>query len=133
MLRAHCNQIRLIDNDCVASLAMLLTSDSCRVSTLSLGGNDLRDEGTLKLAEMVEDNRSLVHLDVASNSLTSRGLCALARAASHHLKLDALNLWGNSFDSAACLTWNNAISSTGKLRLDVEFQLVDGFYHCARA
>ena len=137
VLRANCNQIRLVDDDCVGSLAMLLTSDSCRVSTLMLGGNDLRDEGTLKLAEMVEHNRSLVHLDVGSNSLTSRGLCALARAANHHLKLDELNLWGNSFDSAACLTWfnaqTNANSSTGKLRLDVEFQLVDGSYHCARA
>ena len=131
-LRLRCNRLELVDEDCVTSFAMLLTSDACRISTLTLGGNRLGDEGALKLAEMLSENRSLLELDVSSNSLRSRGLCALARATSKHLILSQLELSDNSFDTAACLAWLPLIESSRKLTLDFAVQKVDGAYHCVR-
>ena len=44
----------------------------------------LRDEGALKLAEVIQASVKLRKLDVTSNSVTSRGLCALATATANH-------------------------------------------------
>jgi len=105
------NQISLVDSECVNALALLLGSQRCRLETLLLGSNALRDEGTLKLADIVSSNASLVELDLTSNSITSRGLCALGRAISPdaqsvaHPKILHVSLWGNRFDSAVRQTF----------------------------
>ena len=139
VLRMRCNKIQLVDADAVDSLSMLLSADTCRLTSLDLGSNELRDEGALKLAEMVVANRSLVHLDVTSNGLMSRGLCALAKSVGKHFALDRVMLWGNGFDSAACYAWKDSLSSNGdRLELDVEIRVSDRTaasiqtYHCAR-
>ena len=96
-------------------------------------------QGALKLAEMVAANQSLVHLDVNSNSLMSRGLCALAKGVGKHFELTTVMLWGNGFDSAACYAWKDTLSSSGdRLGLDIEICVSDRtassiqIYHCAR-
>jgi len=127
VLRVRGNKIQLVQPDCVEALSNWLQSDECRLAELSLGANDLRDEGALKLAEMVGGNRSLRVLDVTSNSLMSRGLCALARAANEQPLLEDVSLMGNSFDSAACLAWEPRL---GALALDFSIQKIDGAYHC---
>jgi Ran GTPase-activating protein (RanGAP) involved in mRNA processing and transport len=129
VLRTCGNKIELVSEECVAALRMLLSSPTCRLSSLHLGFNSLRDEGALKLAEVVQSSATLQHLDVASNAISSRGLCALARAVSQHVALKETQLWGNRFDSAACLAW---ISSLQYLKLDIAVQEVDGTYNCVR-
>ena len=57
------------------------------------------------------------------------GLCALARAVSDHVALEEIELWGNRFDSAACLAW---IPSLNYLKLDIAVQEVDGAYNAVR-
>ena len=44
--------------------------------------------------------------------------------------MDAVQLWGNTFDSAACLAW---IPCLNYLKLDVAVQEIDGTYTCVRA
>ena len=129
ILSSRGNQVSLVDDACVSALSMLLSSPSCRVSELLLGGNNLRDEGAMKLGEILSASRSLVHLDVGSNSITSKGLCALARNVSRHSTLQEMELWGNRFDSAACLAW---IPSLKFLKLDIAVQEVDGAYNSVR-
>ena len=78
---------------------------------------------------MVSSNRSLLQLDVSSNSISSRGLCALGRSVSQHVMLQSMELWGNCFDSAACLAWMPALQM---LKLDISVGEVDGAYSCVR-
>lgn len=80
VLKLRGNKIELVQSATVEALTMLLSSDSARLQSLYLGGNALRDEGALKLAEIVGMSKQLQFLDVQSCSITSRGLCALARA-----------------------------------------------------
>jgi len=129
VLAARANEIALVDERCVGALSLLLSSPECRLSELLIGGNSLRDEGAMKLADIVTSSRSILHLDVSSNSITSKGLCALARAVSQHTTLQEMELWGNRFDSAACLAW---IPSLQFLKLDIAVQEVDGAYNAVR-
>ena len=46
-----------------------------------------------------------------------------------HQSMDAMELWGNKFDSAACLAW---IPALHYLKLDIAVQEVDGAYACVR-
>lgn len=123
------NQIRLSDAESVSALGRLLSSEGCRVNTLLLGSNGLKDEGALKLAEVVETSRNLRKLDVGFNGISSRGLCALARSVSSHPTLEEAMLWGNRFDSAACLAW---IPSLDFLKLDLAVQEVDGAFNAVQ-
>ena len=129
VLAARGNQISLVDEGCVGALSLLLSSAECRLAELLIGGNSLRDEGAMKLADIITNSRSLLHLDVGSNSITSKGLCALARAVGQHNTLQEMELWGNRFDSAACLAW---IPSLQFLKLDIAVQEVDGAYNAVR-
>jgi len=142
VLKLQCNKIGLVQDDCVQALMMLLQSEHCRLQVLMLGHNSLRDEGALKLAEIVSMAKYLQHLDVQSCSITSRGLCALARSVVNraaeaeqednpalHMSVESMELWGNRFDSAACLAW---IPALHYLKLDIAVQEVDGAYNCVR-
>ena len=77
------------------------------------------------LAEMVQDNSSLTGLSLAHNSINSRGLCALAHGVAINRSLQSMTLWGNRFDSAACLAWTPALA---RLELDFRTQEVDGTF-----
>ena len=134
VLKVCGNQIQLVDTACVHALMLLLSSETCRLRELHLGANSLRDDGALKLAEVVQKSTKLQFLDVKANAITSRGLCALARAVSFdsaqfHAELQELQLWGNRFDSAACLAWIPVLQF---LKLDIAVQEVDNAYHCVR-
>jgi Ran GTPase-activating protein (RanGAP) involved in mRNA processing and transport len=130
-LRLRCNKIELTDADCVLALRSLLMYEEgrpCRLELLDLGGNQLRDDGAEKLAEMLNVNASLRSVDVGSNGLMSRGLCAIAHNVMRHPKLVELKLWGNHFDTAAGYKFQSFRGS-----LDFVVQQVDGVYHCVDA
>ena len=74
---------------------------------------------------MVQTNCSLASLALSYNGINSRGLCALAHGVAAHRSLRSLTLWGNRFDSAACLAWTPAMS---RLELDFRLQEVDGTF-----
>ena len=124
-LRLRSNQIRLVDEGAIDVLGLLLSSEECVLQTLDLSANNLRDDGALVLAEMVQANSSLTGLSLAHNSINSRGLCALAHGVAINRSLQSMTLWGNRFDSAACLAWTPAL---GRLELDFRTQEVDGTF-----
>ena len=95
------------------------------LQSLDLSANDLRDDGALVLAEMVQANNSLTSLSLANNSINSRGLCALAHGVAINRSLQSMTLWGNRFDSASCLAWTPALA---RLKLDFRTQEVDGTF-----
>ena len=87
-------------------------------------------EGALVLAEMVQANSSLTGLALAHNSINSRGLCALAHGVAINRSLQSMTLWGNRFDSAACLAWLPALDF---IKLDVGVQEVNGAYNVVQS
>lgn len=125
-LRLRANQLEVSEPGCVHALRALFGSKTCRINTLMLGSNRLKDDGALKLAEILSDNTSLLQLDLTSNGMTSRGLCAIGRAVDGHSTMQQIGLWGNRFDSAACVVWEPLL----KVMLDIDFsvQLVDNTY-----
>ena len=60
-------------------------------------------------------------------------LCAVRFSADGHAvthpKLLNVALWGNQFDSAACVVWRPIMSM---LELDISVQEVDGAFNCVR-
>jgi len=135
VLKLKANQITLVDDSCVIALKLLLTSPSCRLNSLLLGSNPLKDEGALKFADIFKENQSLVDLDLCSCGMTSRGLCAIGHAISpdahrvKHPKVMTVSLWGNKFDSAACVVWQQIISM---IDVDISVQEIDGAFNCVR-
>jgi hypothetical protein len=59
------------------SIAEKLKDPKCIIQTLILDSNQLRDEGTLEIAEALKFNTSLKSLDLRYNHLTRRGLLAI--------------------------------------------------------
>ena len=57
--------------------------------------------------------------------INSRGLCALAHGVALNRSMQSMTLWGNRFDSAACLAWTPALD---RLELDFCTQEVDGTF-----
>lgn len=129
-LRLQSNELELGDEDCVNALGELLASPVCPLVILDLGCNKLRDNGALVLSEMVSSNASLRMLNLSSNGIGSRGLCALGPALAEHSTLKEASVWGNRFDSAACRSWLGALDS---LALDMSVQQVDGTFHAVQA
>lgn len=130
VLRLRANALELADNDVLNALHLFLASPHCRLVELDVGANRLADEGGLKLADLLGSNGSLRIVDGAHNRLGSRGLCALAAATRAHPALRTLRLWGNYFDSAACLSWTEALGTLRALDLDFTPTAVDGVYQC---
>jgi len=128
-LGLRCNQLELSDDSCAQALHNLLGSDVCQLQVLDLGGNRLHDYGAHRLAEMIGDNVSLRSLDVSSNGLMSRGLCAIAHYTGARAPGELeLNLWGNHFDTAAASKFEKHPCA-----FDFKVQLVDGTYHTVQA
>lgn len=59
------------------TIADQLKSHDCKLSTLDLDGNRLRDEGLMEILKGLTENTSLKTLDLRYNNITLKGLLAL--------------------------------------------------------
>jgi hypothetical protein len=65
-------------------LTQVLSENKSALKTLSLGWNDITDEGANYLAEMLKTNRTLIELWLPWNRISDRGVQLLANALIHH-------------------------------------------------
>ena len=128
VLAARGNQISLVDEGCVGALSLLLSSAECRLAELLIGGNSLRDEGAMKLADIITNSRSLLHLDVGSTDHLQGPVRARPRRRSAQYAAGD-GAVGQPLRPAACLAW---IPSLQFLKLDIAVQEVDGAYNAVR-
>jgi Ran GTPase-activating protein (RanGAP) involved in mRNA processing and transport len=120
--------------------------DARALQKLNLEGNNLGDVGAAAIAEALPFARSLRELDVRGNGIGERGLVALAAGFARAVDDEAcavlrvVRLWGNDFGkpgSDACGAWEAAVARANArgfaLDADIEFSVVDGLVHVARA
>lgn len=99
------------------SLASLLNSGECRIRTLSLRWNQVRLSGGIALVDSLKLNASLLHLDLAYNSLGNVAAEILGSALLCNKTITTLNLENNNIQGSGCFTLcigileNNSLTS----------------------
>jgi Ran GTPase-activating protein (RanGAP) involved in mRNA processing and transport len=68
----------------VYSLAQVLSENKSALQTLSIGWNEITDEGANYLAEMLKTNTTLIELWLPWNRISDQGVQLLAKALIHH-------------------------------------------------
>ena len=133
VLNLSCNRI---SRDGMKCLAKYLKGNP-PLQLLNLGYNRAEDDGAIYLSEALESyNISLLTLVLCSNSLSDKGLCALAKSLSTNNTLDQLYIWGNEMDTAASQAFLDL--TTGDFprlkpdNTDVCGYVVDGIPYLAR-
>ena len=80
----------------VWSLAQTLAVENSALTRLSLGSNEITDEGACHLARMLTTNRTLTHLLLSNNEIGGRGCVKLANVLIHqNTSLERLDLDSN--------------------------------------
>lgn len=88
----------------VYSLAQVLSERKLALTTLSLGWNDITDEGAGYLAEMLKTNTTLIELWLPWNRISDQGVQLLANVLIHHnTSLQRLSLDLNKLVSDLCV------------------------------
>jgi len=128
-----------ISRDGILCLARFLKNDP-PLKMLNLGYNRAEDDGAIYLSDaLANGNATLYTLVLCSNSLSDRGLCALAKSLYRNATLKQLYIWGNKFGTAASQDFLDLTSEKddGPSRLhpentDVRGYIVDGVPYLAR-
>lgn len=93
-----CNRI---SRDGIKCIAKYLKGNP-PLQILNLAYNRAEDDGALYLSDaLASGNFSLLTLVLCSNTLTDKGLCALAKSLYSNATLRQLYIWGNSIEAAA--------------------------------
>ncbi|XP_066933574.1 leucine-rich repeat-containing protein 34-like [Clytia hemisphaerica] len=126
-LDVSCNQL---SRDGMESLAKYLKSNP-PLRILNVGYNRAEDDGAIVLSNALSrGNINLETLVIRNNSLTGKGLCALAKSLTLNTTLTQLYVWGNELDTPACQAFRGLL--TGVIpRLapndtDIKSYVVDG-------
>jgi Ran GTPase-activating protein (RanGAP) involved in mRNA processing and transport len=77
---------------------------------------DIGHKGGIKLGRMLEENHSLVHLDLSNNLLVPEAMIAIADALAHNNVLKTLNLSGNVVTSPVVKALSAALARNGALK-----------------
>ena len=106
LTKEHCKLTKLdlsycsLTDQCIPSLCKALQDEVCRLTDLSLRGNDLGDKGACTLFEdaLTKEHCKLTKLNLGRCSLTDRCIPSLLKALQdEHCGLDELRLGGNTF------------------------------------
>lgn len=98
VLDLSCNSI---SRDGMKHISIFLESNP-PLQLLNLGYNRAEDDGAIFLSNaLARDNHSLLTLVLCSNSLTDKGLCALAKCLDTNKTLKQLYIWGNKIETKA--------------------------------
>nr|XP_020649488.1 leucine-rich repeat-containing protein 34 isoform X1 [Pogona vitticeps] len=129
-LDLSCNKIT---RDGVRFLGEMLKQNNT-LEILDLNFNRIEDDGAFYLSEaLTTHNRTLQALAVTNDSITGKGLVALAEAMKTNPVLSYIYIWGNKFDEATCVAFAELLQS-GRLKptcTDVEPYEVDGHTYLA--
>ena len=108
------------------SLAKFLKANGSKsLTTLSLAGNSIGDEGVVALADGMKSNASLRALSVSCCDFSDDGAIALASLLEHGSHLQTLHLQGNEIGEAGWMALANALKHNRNLRY-LDFSLNPG-------
>ena len=83
------------------SLAKVLKSEYCAQESLILNNNRTGYFGALAISDAIENNRTLVHLDMTTNDIDDEGLTQIAKALFKNEILVSVKLYWNHFEKKA--------------------------------
>jgi Ran GTPase-activating protein (RanGAP) involved in mRNA processing and transport len=132
-LDLSCNRI---GRDGAGHVARLLTLDT-HLTHLDLSYNRIEDEGVISISNaLTHYNRNLKMLAICGNTISGRGLCALAKAIQANLALTHVYIWGNEMDEETCKAFSSLVSGIDPRILpantDVQPYVVDGKTYLAK-
>jgi Ran GTPase-activating protein (RanGAP) involved in mRNA processing and transport len=81
------------------SLTKVLKSEYCALESLILNNNRTGYFGALAISDSIENNRTLVHLDMSTNDIDDEGLALIAKALFKNEILVSVKLYWNHFDT----------------------------------
>ena len=121
----HLSECSLTDR-CVPALVKTLQDEHCKLVKLSLGGNEIANEGVRLLVDNVltKEHCQLTDLDLAYCSLTRQCISTLCKALQDkRCELNVLSLGDNDIgDKGACVLFKDALTKKNckltELRLD---------------
>ncbi len=100
---------------CVPALVTTLQDEHCKLVQLSLGNNNIGDEGVRLLCDnaLAKEHCKLTYLDLGKCSLTHQCISRLYKALQdEHCKLNVLCLGSNDIgDEGACVLFENALTN----------------------
>ena len=112
VLDISCNQI------CFQGMTYIseyLQRDDTALKSLNLANNKICDQGAKIFAQGIALNKSLIHVDLTSNSINCEGLCRLAEGLCENETLMSLKLfWNNCFGKESIMMFKNLLSLKGK-------------------
>ena len=112
VLDISCNQI------CFQGMSYIseyLQRDDTTLKSLNLANNKICDQGAKIFAQGIALNKSLLHVDLTTNSINCEGLCRLAEGLSENECLLSLKLfWNNCFGKESILMFKNLLSIKGR-------------------
>lgn len=101
------------------SLADLLRTPTCKITTLKLAWNMIRLGGAIDLANSLRKNTILTFLDLSFNSLGREGGIALGVALEYNYTLKNLLLTNNNINSEACFVIAASLMLNRRLNVHV--------------
>jgi hypothetical protein len=107
-----------------------LSRADCNLIRLAAGGNCFNDLGASMIADGLVDTKTLTHLDLSSNDMSSKGLISLCTAAIRSNVLSVLDVRGNLISRSDCLLAEESLVSAGssvKLRWQTLVPLQEKF------
>ncbi|XP_075764157.1 NACHT, LRR and PYD domains-containing protein 3-like isoform X1 [Pelodiscus sinensis] len=106
-----------LKNPAIKEIGKALVLPNCRIEALSLGKNMFTEECCADLASVLQNNRTLLSLDLKKNKLGNRGLSYLSRVIeSTECKLQKLVLQGTGLSDESCESLCSALSKNSSLR-----------------
>ncbi|XP_044139443.1 NACHT, LRR and PYD domains-containing protein 12-like isoform X4 [Bufo gargarizans] len=99
-------------------LMAALSSPACRIETLGLGDNDLRDTSCIQLASVIRNNQSLKILDLTGNRLSGPHFSDLTEAlSSPACRIETLQLGDNDLPDTSCIQLASVIRNNQSLKI----------------
>lgn len=90
-------------------LSALLINQVINVYLLSLEWNQILSEGAIRIADALESNLSLAHLDLRNNNITDDGALSLSKALIGNKTLKVLDLRWNQITDKGMLSFREAL------------------------
>ncbi|XP_044127294.1 NACHT, LRR and PYD domains-containing protein 12-like [Bufo gargarizans] len=101
-----------------SDLMETLSSLTCRIEELQLGGNDLPDTSCIQLASVIRNNRSLKILVLSNNSLSGPHFSDLMEAlSSPACRIQELDLGRNGLPDTSCIQLASVIRNNQSLKI----------------
>ncbi|KAL0250971.1 hypothetical protein GEMRC1_000185 [Eukaryota sp. GEM-RC1] len=86
-----------------------LLKENIPITSMSLNGNSIGDEGARVLAEALKVNTTLTNIDLGENSIGNEGAKALADALTVNTTVRRIELWNNDFGNEGAIALADAL------------------------